>query len=369
MISVFKGAYLNITFLIGNGFDLNLGLFTRYCDFFEHYRVKNQNDSNEVKDLKDSINLYLENSNNNLDIINWSNAELALGQYTCHFSDKDNGDQAISNCHLDLCTALSNYLINEEKRFDISSIKKDKSLMKNIWSGFLNFSKGLRPVDCDYINKYISSKGDGFSLSIVDFNYTNIVDKITDCLTQEGIPGIRRFHGNDYNNKIYPIVHVHGTTTHGMAFGVNDESQFGKDIFLDSEPERKWQLIKPKFNEYMGENIDRIAWDAIKSAQIIYVYGMSLGTTDKRWWERVVKHLNNNNEAMLIVHQYSSPSITLSPMKYIRVRRHFREMILSYGESLNQNQINSIQERIFLTGGNIFDCLTDFVKKGVEQNV
>lgn len=30
---------MNITFLIGNGFDINLGLKTRYVDFYDFYLV------------------------------------------------------------------------------------------------------------------------------------------------------------------------------------------------------------------------------------------------------------------------------------------------------------------------------------------
>ena len=359
---------MNIAFLIGNGFDLNLGLSTRYDDFFEHYRVESQDDSREVKALKESINKYFENSGyDDLDGINWSNAEVAFGKFTAYFSNDDHGDQAISNCHSDFCQALAEYLIEEEKKFNSSAIKKDKNLMQKIWAGFIDVTKGLRPVDHERINKFVSSQGDGFSINIVDFNYTKVIDKITASLTQEGIPGNRRFNNNNYNNSIKPIIHIHGTTTHGMAFGVNDESQFGKDIFTDNEPERKWQLIKPLFNENMGENTDRAAWNAISAAHVIYVYGMSIGATDKRWWERIVKHMNDQNNTILIVHQYSCPTITLSPVEYMRKQRLFREEFLGYGESVDQNQVKSIKDRIFITGANIFDCLTDYVKKD-EQN-
>ena len=354
---------MNITFLIGNGFDLNIGLATKYNDFFEHYRIDNQNDSKEVKELKASINKYFDNDDyDNLDGINWSNAELAFGQFTAHFVNDDHGDQAISNCYSDLCQALADYLTEEEKKFNSSAIKKDKSLMQKIWSGLIDITKGLRPVDRDNINNFISSQGGGFSINIIDFNYTKVIDKITASLTQEGIPGNRRFNNNNYNNRINPIIHIHGTTTHGMAFGVNDESQLEKNIFTDEEPERKWQLIKPLFNENMGENVDGIAWNAIKSAQIIYVYGMSIGATDKIWWERIIEHLSNNIQTLLIVHQYSCPTIKLSPAQYVREQRLFRKKLLNFGESLDQSQEKSIEERIFLTGGNIFDCLTDYVK-------
>lgn len=33
---------MNVTFLLGNGFDLNLGLLTSYKDFYSYYTKKSQ---------------------------------------------------------------------------------------------------------------------------------------------------------------------------------------------------------------------------------------------------------------------------------------------------------------------------------------
>lgn len=35
---------MNVTFLLGNGFDLNLGLSTSYKDFYSYYTKKEPND-------------------------------------------------------------------------------------------------------------------------------------------------------------------------------------------------------------------------------------------------------------------------------------------------------------------------------------
>ena len=43
---------MNITFLVGNGFDLNLGLKTKYTDFYPSYLAKGYNDilAKEIED-------------------------------------------------------------------------------------------------------------------------------------------------------------------------------------------------------------------------------------------------------------------------------------------------------------------------------
>ena len=361
---------MNITFFIGNGFDLNLGLATSYMDFFNQYKEPSQEDSKEVLELKSSINQYIDNNrgSKNPDIIDWSQAELAFGHFTPNFSDRDNGDQLFSNCHLDFCNELITHLAKEEERFNIDALKKDRDLMQAIWSGFLDVARGLRPRDQDIIRNLVNSQGGGFSLNIIDFNYTTIIDKIADALKQAGVPGRRIFHNSYYNNGINPILHIHGTTTHGMTLGVNDESQLEDDIFSDNEPERRWQIIKPIFNENMGEGIEEKACKALNTAQIIYIYGMSMGDTDKRWWERIVNHLKDNKQAILVIHQYGFPMITRYPMEFAREQRIFKDRFLAFGDAVEGDQTERIKERIFLTGANIFECLTDYVSKEDKNN-
>lgn len=45
---------MNITYLIGNGFDLNLGLKTRYRDFYDYY-VKQPSNDDLIKKFKNDL--------------------------------------------------------------------------------------------------------------------------------------------------------------------------------------------------------------------------------------------------------------------------------------------------------------------------
>ena len=42
---------MNITYLIGNGFDLNLGLRTRYTDFYDYYLNNTESDTENISKL------------------------------------------------------------------------------------------------------------------------------------------------------------------------------------------------------------------------------------------------------------------------------------------------------------------------------
>ena len=70
---------MNVTFLIGNGFDLGIGLKTAYSDFYNVYCKSDSNDSLAVKKFKSEIQGNYEN---------WSDFEAAFGEYAtaapCH---------------------------------------------------------------------------------------------------------------------------------------------------------------------------------------------------------------------------------------------------------------------------------------------
>ncbi|MEB2787271.1 AbiH family protein [Algoriphagus persicinus] len=76
---------MNILFLIGNGFDLNLGMNTRYADFYEYYNKYIKSSSPKVLTLKNEISENLQN---------WSDLELALGQYSSNWGSLDDFDDS-----------------------------------------------------------------------------------------------------------------------------------------------------------------------------------------------------------------------------------------------------------------------------------
>ena len=52
---------MNVTFMIGNGFDLGIGLRTAYSDFYKVYCKTNSKDSPEVRKFKSELEENYEN--------------------------------------------------------------------------------------------------------------------------------------------------------------------------------------------------------------------------------------------------------------------------------------------------------------------
>lgn len=72
---------MNITFLIGNGFDLNIGLSTTFSDFLERYVEVSLSDTAIIQHFKSSVLKDTEL---------WANAELAFGAATQQFEGRLN---------------------------------------------------------------------------------------------------------------------------------------------------------------------------------------------------------------------------------------------------------------------------------------
>ena len=64
---------MNITFLIGNGFDIKLGLKTRYTDFYNIYI-----DSNKDRNIDDNIKCFSELIEDNYET--WADFEMAFAE-------------------------------------------------------------------------------------------------------------------------------------------------------------------------------------------------------------------------------------------------------------------------------------------------
>ena len=170
---------MEITFLIGNGFDLNLGLKSKYIDFINWLNNLGPSSKESVNKLQDSIKDYCDKKGTEDEsTINWSDTEMAFGQFTNEFKGRTDGDEEIDDCHTYICEKLSEYLQIEEKKAPISKIIQNKAIMEEVGKALFNYSEGLLPVDKSKVNQSFSKVDGGFNIRIIDFNYTRIIDHL-----------------------------------------------------------------------------------------------------------------------------------------------------------------------------------------------
>lgn len=338
---------MNVTFLIGNGFDLNLGLATQYPDFLKEYLVENPDDLPEIKTFKKDIQSRdKEDQDNEVDRL-WSNAELAFGNYTGEVAAQGKTVDTYFERYDDFCLHLAKYLQKQESRFCTDGRGQD--FVNSIQA----FHAGLTETQKAVIDKAEAGISGGYVFNFIIFNYTEIIDEIIKDIKESKPKFGNRVIGNtNHTNSIGRIIHVHGTTTKDMIFGVNDESQVANlELFEGMSPNYLNSLIKQKTNQGNGARIDEKALEIINSSSCFYIYGMSMGATDAIWWQRIIKRMKEASAAHTYIYGYDAPKETLIQRKRWFYNDKMRDQLLSFAPG----QTNELVERIHVVSANIFE--------------
>lgn len=166
--------------VIGNGFDLNLGLKTSYKDFIQSDYF------NALIEENNSLATYLMDKNN---LNNWVDIEKEMTQYSMHIQDTNSN---VKNDFEALKISLANYLKESQE----GEIDQDSQAFKMIREEI------------------------GTADKIYNFNYTSTVFKVTEILE---ITDIQSKH-----------TYVHGSIENmDIIFGVEDDARiYQKHIFL-----------------------------------------------------------------------------------------------------------------------------------------
>ena len=265
---------MNILFLIGNGFDLNLGMNTRYSDFCEYYQTVDSQ-SNYVNKLKNNISK---------DLKNWSDLELALGEYTENINSQTEFDTAFE----DIGGKLSDYLEKEERKLDFSKLDG-----KGIYDYLAFPEKSLPQADQNKIISFKNKwKNHQWNVKIITFNYTRTI---------ENLVGDKQIQIGTHHNTptiLQGIEHIHGYANDRRIMGVNDVSQI-RNISFHENQDILEALVKPKCNQAQRHAIDDLCRRQISESNLICIFGSSIGDTDNLWWALIGKQLKK--ECILII--------------------------------------------------------------------
>lgn len=343
---------MNVTILVGNGFDLNLNLKTQYMDFIKEYCESTEDDNSVIERFKKDIEK---------DCRTWANAELAFGRYTSNFKECEKGAEEFCDCHDDFCEKLAIYLQKQESLLNLKYEAKDIAKIFGECISFSNLISGLFETERNSIREDVAKYGGGIRYNFINFNYTNSLDSlIKETSKISHSLGERVLSNGRFNNDFDKLYHVHGSTEYNMVLGVNDESQIqAPEIFEDLGEEYKNDLIKQYTNEMNGENIDSKCEKTLKESHFIYIYGMSIGETDALWWERIVELLVNHEYVHVVIHAYNAPQNRLIRRKFHTFCRISRSEFLKYykcGDPVS----DTVLKRIHIDPTNIFEDLQIF---------
>lgn len=278
----------------------------------------------------------------------WSDLEEKLGQEISKipegeleqfYDDKDELDRL-----------LIEYLENEQEKYEF---KEHEAIKKEFSKSMLKFFNELPVEDVASINKTLEVyKDEEFLYSFITFNYTNILDRIIQLYDDKtAVIATHQGRGGARNNKIGQIIHIHGTTDEEMILGVNDVEQIGNDllkgeeIFLDT-------FIKRRMNKSIGQRKTEKAIDIINNSHIACVFGMSIGNTDKMWWEALVEWLvlNENNKLVIFWKGFEDTLKKKLPSKMIRLNESIKRKVFDKGRGkYDDSYYGKIKSRMMIS--------------------
>lgn len=354
-----------ITFLIGNGFDLNLGLKTSYKDFLEDYANKNSNTSDNIMKFKE----FIDKKKDKKEIL-WVDAEKEFLDYSNEFDGKKATVKDYSQCHLDICSSLGKYLEREEQKIDFKDEGIDVAFAESI--SMEHLLSTLPPAEQEILESYSKNIGGGYVYNFLSFNYTRTVDNFISSIEGKNLLGERKIsHYQSQTNAMGKLLHVHGYTDQYMVFGGNDDAQIGNISLFEEEPRYKKQFIKRETNLLYQQGSDNKAYDVLKRSDLIYIFGMSIGDTDAIWWERICNLLSEKNNLRVIIHVHKFFEANPAPIEWCFFMDDFKDQFLRF-TNLNNILKERIKNKIFVTNGNIFKHLEnlsniDYIEE-IKQN-
>lgn len=324
---------IRVTFLIGNGFDLNLDLKTRYQDFYPHYLWDNRfrTDDPDIFRFKELLR-------NGSQYPHWADFELALGQHTN--TPPLNTAVSLRKCLQHFKRCFAQYLQDEEARIDYDACGRTMALQ--FLEDIRNHLSYLEPRFRNNILNAHSTR-DLRLYRILNFNYTTVIDRLFGYLKDENFAPQTRI----------PVIHIHGTHSGGMILGVDNADQVANPTLFTND--RQWRMvIKPLLNQQSGYGHDEEALSVLENSSTICIFGMSLGETDSTWWVRIGRWLLASSSHHLLIFSRGSNLDSFFPEDILDYQDNIRDLFFSRTE-ISPEEYSILQDRVHIAiTSNIF---------------
>ena len=325
---------MNITFLVGNGFDINLGLKTRYTDFYPYFLAHGQK------------GIITDDITENYDC--WADMVCALGKLLSKVSPEQIQSFLDQKASLENC--LADYLRNEEKRIDLSSPTIQKEFQKNLSELYTEFSQRDRD---NYLfwQKQIADK---IIYQFISFNYTSTLDQIIRPAKLNKQFATHSTSYTSYYDIVGTILHLHGTLSEGLILALDNEKQI-ENPDLQENADLVDYMIKSKINDSLGELKTEVAKKIINGSDYVFIYGMSLGATDAMWWNYLAVWLNEKNTRRLVLYAYEKPTGNPSGPEKLRQQDKWKNVFLTAAGVKKEAWSNLRSRIIVVLQSKIFD--------------
>ena len=334
---------MNITFFIGNGFDIGMGINSKFKDFYPIYQAQSLEKEDRIRMLSENIKS---------DYDTWSDFETALGKYTSKF-DIDNKQDFIDQAK-DFERDFVDYLKVQEGMLSFSNTKEiSNTIVKALTQYYYN---GNLPVEsANVFSKiYTSHNRENHNYYFINFNYTQTLKKCISTLENNIVS--KRKYGNSAEcvDRIIKIVDIHGQIGLNPIIGVNDTEQIENKALAKDRRFTRY-IVKPTLNQLLRNGNDAAAEEVIAQSNIICIYGMSLGATDKKWWNAILAWLSKSTERQLVFFDYDKNYSNADQFGRLEKEDSLIDKLVKYNIS-NNVDVEALRPRIHIAiNKNIFE--------------
>lgn len=327
--------------MVGNGFDLSAGLKTSTTRFMDFFSKNHASDEGPLGRLAGCIEKEGAQE--------WADFEKKLGEHTSNLEFfEGNAVEAALDCKEAIDVDLAAFIASEDKKASDEFIEANS---ESVMASLAYWYSALQPLERQQILGHYSTDL-GLNVSIVTFNHTTLLPRLFNAFgTSEhstpedswGVSFIRLIH----------LVQAHGALGREPICGVNDVSQIGSGALSKNE-DIVSTFVKGEIQKLFGSVDDRRAEDIILGANILIIFGLSLGETDIRWWEIVVKLLKDGDYRFVLIASTETLSARRSPASFRRFSKALKDKLLTRGGA-NDDEKRLLSERIFIIpAGSIF---------------
>ena len=338
---------MDITFLVGNGFDLSLGYKTSYKDFYKFYLKQPNNSEHKqaIAFLKNSIKKDLKKG-----LKHWSDFESGLGRFTKKYPFECSDYLASYN---DAIKCLNTYLSKiRNKKIDFNSITEMQwdEIRKNLCLFYL----GPNEQDNTFFNNLKRDEqnhGNQFVFHFVSFNYTNYLDEYIEKIAQKPLETWKNSSGDRKHSVEKKVFHVHGPLSEHPIMGVSKEEQILNPDFLKDE-ELCTVLIKKRAIEEIGSQRYSTVNNTIEKSRIVCLWGLSIGASDDYWWTNICNWLGSDPNRYLYIFEHTDdPPNPLFVSEEYEKKRKVAYRMLNYSK-FTDNEKKSLLKRIYVSFNN-----------------
>ena len=281
--------------------DIALHMKTSYQDFFKYY-LKQSTVDGDVLAMKRDINSHKYET--------WADLEIGMGVYASQCADKE----VFLKCLADIKANLKGYLQKEYEKIILYQLSSSYN--------FSNPGLLLDPNPKYRYDKYRAKRNANTIINVITLNYTSTLERLL------GFKG--SVLAIDPYTQLHTIQHIHGTLNNMMVMGVNDSAQISNANF-NTDMDVIEDFVKPEYNDACMNNKNIICETLIEEADIIVLYGSSLGKSDDKWWKLIGKRMQADNYPLLIYLPYDESK------NQVAEPNHLRRWTLEY--------VNEIRER------------------------